>query len=262
MPEFKFNIYFFIITFVSLVALLMAGLMLLLLPGSGEIIRIMQWRMVRAKSFHIDASIRYGGWHEYRDENFTLQKDREEVLLETRGWVDRTVVEDLEGGFSQEFTVAVGTEPDKTVVDGDFRRFGDADFLRFSSLPERLGALDLREYRDQWLRFSLEDIRENLDVPLFGPVVGFIGGGGGWYSLRFLEAEDDFHSEEDKLDSDTALGGYAQLGFDFPITDHVSLRVEDKVHFVRFHDLSRFTPGNDSIGGPIHSFQFGVGVRF
>lgn len=165
----KFNISTFVIALISLVAVMMAGLMLLLLPRSGEIIHLMQWRMVRVKSFHVEVAIRYAGWNEYRDENYALQKDREKIRIDTRGWVDRggVGVEDTIMA-SQEFRIVLGEEPDMVDLRGEYLKFGDTDFVRFGRLPARVGVVELDEYADQWLRFSLSELRKKLDTPLFG----------------------------------------------------------------------------------------------
>lgn len=169
MPTIKFNIYTFVVALISFVAVMMAGLMLLLLPQSSEVIHLMQWRMVRAESFHIEAAVRYSGWNEYRDENYTLQKDREKFMMDSRGWIVRGGEEEEDMlSMSQEFDVAIGEEPERVDLDGDYRKFGDADFVKFNRLPERVGVVELDEYVNQWLRFSLGDLREKLDMPLFG----------------------------------------------------------------------------------------------
>lgn len=169
MPAMKFNISTFVIALISFVAVMMAGLMLLLLPQSSEIIHLMQWRMVRAKSFHVEVAIRYAGWNEYRDENYTLQKDREKIQIDTRGWIDRGGEDEGDTLMvSQEFRIVIGAEPDKVDLSGEYLKFGDADFVKFERLPERVGVVELGEYADQWLRFNLGELREKLDTPLFG----------------------------------------------------------------------------------------------
>ena len=84
----------------------------------------------------------------------------------------------------------------------------------------------------------------------------------GFYELSIREEVDFFFSVSEEIVEDTTFGGFALASLDYPITDTWSIRLEDQVHFVRFDDLARFTPGNDSLGGPINLLQLAFVFRF
>lgn len=88
----------------------------------------------------------------------------------------------------------------------------------------------------------------------------YAGGGGGYYHLSLVES---FLGYSDRLVSDDTGGGFAVGGLAFPIPDTpITLKIEDKVHFVRFDGLDRVIPGDDAVHGPINVIQFGLALEF
>ena len=87
-----------------------------------------------------------------------------------------------------------------------------------------------------------------------------LGAGIGLYQVSVLE-EEDFYGEEEVV-QDIDLGGFLLIGFGFPIGDGTTLTFQDKIHIVHFDDLDSFTPGRDTIDGPIHFLQVGISYRF
>ncbi len=114
---------------------------------------------------------------------------------------------------------------------------------------------------DVWADVLRLTVSARVDFPL-GPVTAFLGGGGGWYELTFYEEDDSFFGGGEDIVSDAELGGFAMAGFDIHLTENFALRIEDQAHFVRFHDLSRFTPGNSELGGLQNIIQAGFVLRF
>lgn len=160
------NVYFLLMIIISGAAMCMAALTLLLLPQSGEVIRIMQWRTVRARSFDIDLTARYEGWQESRNDNGVVKKVREAVEFESNGPVD--VADPLAERLRQDFRLTVGADDPKLGFEGEYRRLGQADFAYLRELPEMLGAIKLSPYRDKWLTFDVERLRRSIDSPFFG----------------------------------------------------------------------------------------------
>ena len=160
------NVYVLLMIIISSVALSMAALTLVLLPQSAEILRIMQWRTVRAKSFDIDLAARYEGWRENKDPDGSVKKYREAISFESRGPVD--VTDPMSERLRQDFQLTVGAEDPKLNVAGEFRRQDRTDYVDFSSLPDVLGAIKLTPFRDKWLSFDIERLRRNIDSPFFG----------------------------------------------------------------------------------------------
>lgn len=159
------NVYILLIILVSLLALSMAALMLLLLPRSSEIIRLMQWRMVRARSFYVDASVQYQGELQRKDENGIVRKKDESVKLDTSGWVDRA--DPALKRMAQKFDLRVGRDG-STDFAGDYLRAGTANYFNFSSMPARLGTLHFEGFRGRWLRINVKKVLSILDLPLVG----------------------------------------------------------------------------------------------
>ncbi len=160
------NVYVLLMIIISCVAVAMAGLTLVLLPQSGEIIRIMQWRTVRAKSFNLDLTARYEGWRLAKADDGSVKKYREAMGFESHGPVD--VSDEMNECLRQDFRLTAGAEDPRLDFAGEFRRRDATDFLNFSELPADLGAVKLAAYRGKWLSFDTERLRRSIDSPFFG----------------------------------------------------------------------------------------------
>ena len=158
------NVYVLLVFFISTTAVLMASLTLLLLPQSSEIVRLAQWRLMRARTLGVEGLIRYEGWQETKKDNGAVDRRREVVNFETVGSVDRTDAEAAKADLR--FDLAVGAKP--VEYTGQYVKIGNADFLKFESLPAMLGALKLEPLRGGWLTFDIENIRAGLDSPFWG----------------------------------------------------------------------------------------------
>jgi hypothetical protein len=102
------NVYILLVFFISTTAVLMAALTLLLLPQSSEIVRLAQWRLTRAKTFGVEALIRYEGWQETKKDNGSVERRREAVYFESVGPIDRTDGEAVKADLR--FDLAVGAD--------------------------------------------------------------------------------------------------------------------------------------------------------
>jgi len=160
------NVYILLTIIISCVAVAMAALTFVLLPQSAEIIRIMQWRTVRARSFNIDVTARYEGSREVKGSDGAVKKYREAVAFGSRGPVD--VSDQTNETLSQVFRLSVGAEAPATDVAGEFRRRNGTDYVDFSALPDAMGSVKLTPYRDKWLSFDIERLRRSIDSPFFG----------------------------------------------------------------------------------------------
>lgn len=160
------NPYVILTMFISGAAIAVAGFLLLLLPRSSEILAIMQWRMVRAKSFYAEVVTSYSGTREAKDRRDYVIKTEESTEIEAHGWVDKFDPDSPR--LQQEFGVSIGAVEPRSVWAGEFRSVTDSDFVRFSELPPKVGVLEVSGYADRWLRFDSKKIRRELDVPVFG----------------------------------------------------------------------------------------------
>jgi hypothetical protein len=127
----------------------------------------MQSRMIRATAFEESVQVVYDGTREYRDANFQLRKDPEQFIVRTSGWYDRTDEEDVR--IRQEFGAVFGTDATEDLA-GTAVSVGDHDYVRFTTMPDRVGAVDVGELRGKWLRYDLDRLRGSIDAPLFGSV--------------------------------------------------------------------------------------------
>jgi len=121
------NLYVLFMVLVSVISAAMAGLVLLLLPGSSEIFDIMQWRMMTADSFYVEADVSYSGWVEWRDDLNVLHKEREAVSFSNKGWVDRSEDSPNNEEIQQEFSLSVGAEKPSVDFSGEYRKKGESD---------------------------------------------------------------------------------------------------------------------------------------
>jgi hypothetical protein len=160
------NAYVLIIGIMSCVAIALAALMFVLLPQSAEVIRLMQWRTVRARTVAIDATIHYDGWLETKGSDGIAKKTREVWGFECRGPLDMS--DELHERLGQEFMLRIGADQPTLDFGGELRRLEKADYVRFSVLPEQLGAVKIGPYKEQWLSFDIERLRRNIDSPFFG----------------------------------------------------------------------------------------------
>lgn len=159
------NVYVLLTILISLLALSMAALMLLLLPQSSEIIRLMQWRMVNAKSYYVEANVVWQGAVQRKDANSANKRHQEAVVFGTEGWVDRRDPELPK--THQKFDLKVGAA-DPTAFVGDYARAGDANYFNFSQLPSRLGTLHFEEFRGRWLRIDVRRLLSLTGLPAVG----------------------------------------------------------------------------------------------
>jgi hypothetical protein len=160
------NVYILLIILVSLLAVSMAALLLLLLPRSSEIIRLMQWRMVNAKSFYVDASAEYHGELQSKDDSGIVRKRDEDLTFDTVGWVD--LKDPALKRMAQKFDLRAGKGETALVFAGDYLRAGTANYFNFSTMPARLGTLHFDEFQGKWLRINVKKLLSFLDLPLIG----------------------------------------------------------------------------------------------
>ncbi len=159
MQKWYTNIYFLIVFFISATACLMLLLILMLLPQSPEIIRLMQWRMVRAKSFTFDIDAKYVGkttGDNPADEN---------VSLTSRGAFTRDGEKVRE---EQSFDLMIGAGEAASEYRGVLEQYDADSYVTFSLLPDKLGALPLQPLVNKVLRLDMERIRGRFDAPLIG----------------------------------------------------------------------------------------------
>ncbi len=161
-----FNVPVMVMATVSLVAVSLAGLVLLLLPQTSEIIGVMQWRMVTAKSFSFDADADYRGT---RGAPGAAVRAPEALAWKSSG---RLLRQGSGAESDQRFrlTATGGEEP--AVVAGELRAVGGDRFISVESAPDALGNLSFGALKGGWLRLDTGKIREVVDLP-------FLGGDGG-----------------------------------------------------------------------------------
>lgn len=159
------NVYVLMIVLVSTLAISMAALMLLLLPQSSEIVRIMQWRMVNAKSTYVEAVVEYKGERQWKDAKGATRRRDEALSLETSGWFDR-IDEELPKA-KHTFDLKTGKD-DAWRFAGDFVRAGDANYFNFSTLPARIGTLHFTDFMHRWLRVDVKGLLEVTSLPIIG----------------------------------------------------------------------------------------------
>jgi hypothetical protein len=196
------NVYVMLVALVSTIAVAMVGFLLLLLPRSSEIVRVMQWRMVTARSFHMDATVDYQGTKEEKDEHGFSSSRREKVVLETDGRYDRSPG-DAERSATV-FRLEAGAQ-DPIVAAGEVRKAGEASLLNFSTLPARIGTLHFEQFRNRWLRVDLRPLLESIDLPLIGGESVELGPEERAYLLEQLRIT-PFVSVENKLKGETLDG--------------------------------------------------------
>jgi hypothetical protein len=160
------NAYVLIIGIMSCVAVALAALMFVLLPQSSEVIRLMQWRTVRARTAEIDVTVRYDGWLESKGADGVTRKVPESFAFESRGPLDMS--DSLNERFSQEFLLSVGSDKPTLDFGGELRRLEQTDYIKFSVLPEQFGAVKIGSFKDEWLSFDIEQLRRDIDSPFFG----------------------------------------------------------------------------------------------
>lgn len=161
------NAYVLIVVFISGAAISIAALVLLLIPQSGEIVRICQRRMAGLKSFSVSANVAWSGTREAKQaDGSAATAVREAVSYDGRGWFDRTDPERLK--LAQEFDLRVGAEASPLAFAGRLVGVGGTALVNFRELPPRLGVLNFESYANRWLQFDLDRLRRNLDAPLLG----------------------------------------------------------------------------------------------
>lgn len=157
-----FNIPVMVMATVSLVSVSLAGLVLLLLPQTSEIIGVMQWRMVTAKSFGFDVDADYRG---VRGKPGAAVRLPEELRWKSTGrlWSDG---EKPSSEQKFDLTVGEGAEPDR--VKGELRAVDGDRYIALTSAPEKLANLNLAALMGGWLRLDTEKVRGVVDLPFLG----------------------------------------------------------------------------------------------
>ncbi|MEA3249825.1 MAG: hypothetical protein U9Q03_05755 [Patescibacteria group bacterium] len=161
------NPFVLVISFMSLTATALALLALLLLPQVSEIVDLMKWRMATARTFQVDTDIEWRGWKTVKSEAGNVTREPESVRLTTSGLVDRS---DEETKQAHKFRAAIGAPDSTHVFEGEFRKLGEENYLKFDDVTGNLGTLRLDRFVDRWLQLQLVDVLEAVDLP-------FIGGG-------------------------------------------------------------------------------------
>ncbi|MFH1047393.1 MAG: hypothetical protein V1738_03760 [Patescibacteria group bacterium] len=161
--------YVLVAVFISATAFAMVLLTLLLLPQTGEIMSVMQWRMINADTFRIDTSIDYRGWVTRVEEDSTV-RDRETFILQTSGYVDRS--DEAETNQRHLFQLSASPKAgDNQIVykfEGETRTIKDATFLQLNRIPQTFGTFRLDRFAKRWLRIDLTGILARFDLPLVG----------------------------------------------------------------------------------------------
>lgn len=93
------------------------------------------------------------------------------------------------------------------------------------------------------------------------------GIGAGYYGLRIEEYEHYYYgwwsaTDSRSLNRDGTFGGFASLALDFHASPVSAIRLENKLHFVRFDGLEALYPNETSVEGPIWTLELGLVVRF
>jgi hypothetical protein len=110
-----------------------------------------------------------------------------------------------------------------------------------------------------------------------GRVKFFVGGGGGYYSLKLTETDvftrplctsvlPTCGTTKRSL-TKSAMGGHVSFGLDLAVFQTQSgwqwrLRLEDDIHLVNYGSLDHFAPGVGGLSGPLNVIQFSVMAGF
>lgn len=157
--------YVYIFFFFLAGAVTIFRLAMLVIPQSGDIVRLAEWRLLQARSFHLETNVQYHGTSQARDVAAARHYD---LTVETSGDIDQGKPADFRA--RQDFKVQLGaTAP--SVIGGSYRRVGPANFLTFSDLPDVVGGLHLDVFRGKTLSVNFADILASVNLPL-------VGGGG------------------------------------------------------------------------------------
>ena len=168
--SFRFRFDIAIVAFLAFASLSIAGLLLLFLPSSPEIIVFSQWRLSQAKSVAFDVQARYEG------EMVQAGQGRQAEGFSYRG-EGAVQYGRNDSRARQDFELRVGTGSDAVETDGQIISRDSETFIELKNSPERLGPFSLAALRGGWLRLDVQRLREAYDLP-------FVGGG------RQLDPED------------------------------------------------------------------------
>ncbi len=161
------NVYILLVVLISLLGIATSSLLFLLIPQSSEIIRLMQWRMATARTFAVQAEMRYRGTMTVKDaQNVTRNRD-EETVLTLQGLHDASDPKMLRD--QQVFSATLGATDSLTFA-GMYNGVGGARFFNFNQLPTQIGSLHFDEFRNRWLRVDVEKLFSDTDFL-------FVGGG-------------------------------------------------------------------------------------
>lgn len=152
------NPYVVITILISLLALATASLTFLLIPSSAEIVRQAQARFIALRSYQADVELRYRSDRESDGSSFVL---RNRGFHETGDGPAKNSMD--------AFRLVMNPEtPEELIFGGERRRMGTGRFWKFSELPERVGAVRLGRFKDQWLRVDESALFAQTDLPLVG----------------------------------------------------------------------------------------------
>lgn len=106
-----------------------------------------------------------------------------------------------------------------------------------------------------------------------GRVKFFVGGGGGYYSLKLTETDvftrplctsvlPTCGTTKRSL-TKSAMGGHVSFGLDLAVFQTQSgwqwrIRLEDDIHLVNYGSLDHFSPGVGGLSGPLNVIQIGI----
>ena len=139
MFQWRVNPYVLVITIISIVALSMVGLLFILLPGSAELIRIMQWRMSRVATYHMETDAHY-----VAESAKPAAPDRVTVDMKSVSDVDRTYRETILRRHA--FNVKISTDAGAQKWAGAALARGKEWRLRLDESPETVSEVNVASF--------------------------------------------------------------------------------------------------------------------
>jgi hypothetical protein len=161
-PWYK-NVYVIVVIVISVVGVAMAALLFLLAERPEELIRSMQWKMVRANSFRMEADITWQGEVSRAAGSGGARTTTEEAMHLRSGGIFDGWDKDVPK-HRHEFEITLGSASPQT-FGGEYRRIGRKDYLNFDTAPGILGTFQLGSFRDRWLFIEPQRILSRIDSP-------------------------------------------------------------------------------------------------
>jgi len=158
------NTYSIVLFFVVGAAIATSSLFLLLIPQSSEIIRLAEWRMLRAQSFKTEVNLQYHGTRDEIGQLGVVKRERQDLNLDLRGVLLRHE-EGTDGDF--DFRALFGSR-DPIVVAGEYSRADREDYLVLTELPDNLGGVNVGFFRGRTLRVDFDDLLPSTNLPFVG----------------------------------------------------------------------------------------------